>query len=150
MLMVQPSSIREITPEHPWGVFTRVFVPFSTKLLIYGGELITRRERKWRDPLGVNPYMFEAAGHNMFIDATDADLAGMARFVNCTGPGESHLANTEMNLNANGELELTAIMDIPAGHELFYDYSRKYEWRDDEHKNTTNPVISWSSFLSRS
>jgi hypothetical protein len=149
-LEVRLSSIEGMSLEYPWGVFSKTWICSKVNLLVYTGRTLTKKQLKRQDPHGLNRYIFEC-DNGTFVDGSDTKLAGMAKFINSTDPGEAHLANVKVYTNTKGELQIMSTKVIPAGHELFYDYGTNYGWEGFEHKSVApTKTISADTFLHRS
>lgn len=111
---------------HGTGVFALRDIPAGTRIIEYGGRRITPEQADEMHP--VNPddpfhTFFFAISSGKVIDG--GNRGNDARWINHScGP------NCEARESANGKrVYIVALVDIPAGTELFYDYGLVMEGR---------------------
>ncbi len=115
-LILRPSGI------HGTGGFAHVPIPEGTTIVEYVGERIDKLESARRCQDG-NPFIF--------IINDDWDIDGSvdsnpARFLN-----HSCTPNCEARQDEEGRIWIEALLDIPAGEELSFNYGYDIaEWRD--------------------
>jgi hypothetical protein len=140
-LKIARSVIPGISPRYPWGVFALVDFPVGVLAAEYLGEKISKGTKLGRYPLDDGRYVFDCEDGS-FLDGSDPMKAGVARFVNSTGPGEEKDANIEVEVDG-GRLYLRVVKFIHAGSELVYDYGATYEWDVGERKSLYHrPLLS--------
>jgi SET domain-containing protein len=126
VLKVRKSTIPNISPARPWGIFADEDIVSRVVILEYKGEIIWDRSDSSRD----DRYVFDNR-NGSFTDGYNPLIAGIARFINSTGEGEEECANCEVRCR-NGKLYVDSIKYIHKGSELLYDYGKAYEWEGEQ------------------
>jgi hypothetical protein len=126
VIKVKRSLIKGIRLEYSWGAFAEQNLDDRLVIVEYKGKIGSTN--------GGGRYVFEN-GDGTFTDGENPLEAGVARFINSTGPGEEADANVEVR-SRNGKLYIDTIKYIHKGQELLFDYGEKYRWDEGEQKST--------------
>ena len=94
---------------------------------------MSEQQRRAAYPRDDQQYVFdtgEQEGDGRFIDAADPRTAGMMRFINSTGAGQSPNAHalSEKGVTGRMEIAVTTTRDIVVGEEILLDYGNQYPW----------------------
>ena len=118
-LLVKKSTI----PNSGKGLFTKVAIPKNTRIVEYKG-----RRTVWKDVEDddTNGYIYSINRNNV-IDAQKT-LSALARYAN-DAKGISRvkgITNNCVYVNDKGKAYIESVKDIPAGGEIFVDYTKGY------------------------
>ena len=118
-LVVKKSTI----PNSGKGLFTKVAIPKDTRIVEYKG-----RRTVWKDVEDddTNGYIYSINRNNV-IDAQKT-LSALARYAN-DAKGISRvkgITNNCVYVNDKGRAFIESVKDIPAGGEIFVDYTKGY------------------------
>ena len=118
-LFVKQSTI----PNSGKGLFTKVAIPKNTRIVEYKG-----RRTKWKDVADddTNGYIFSINNNNV-IDARRT-LSALARYAN-DAKGLTRVKGINNNciyVNDKNKAYIESVKDIPAGAEIFVDYTKEY------------------------
>ena len=118
-LVVKKSTI----PNSGKGLFTKVAIPKDTRIVEYKG-----RRTVWKDVEDddTNGYIYSINRNNV-IDAQKT-LSALARYAN-DAKGISRvkgITNNCVYVNDKGRAYIESVKDIPAGGEIFVDYTKGY------------------------
>jgi SET domain-containing protein len=120
-LYVKKSTI----PNAGKGLFTKVDIPKDTRIVEYKGRRTTWKEVK--DDLK-NAYIYTINNNNV-IDA-EKTLSALARYAN-DAKGFVRIKGINNNcvyVNEKGRAYIESVKNIPAGSEIFVDYTQDY-WK---------------------
>lgn len=120
-LFVKESTI----PGAGKGLFTKVAIPKGTRVVEYKGRRTTWKEAG-QDP--TNYYLYTINRNNV-IDASRT-LSALARYAN-DAKGFTRVkgsTNNSVYVNEGKQAFIETIKDIPAGSEIFVDYTQDY-WK---------------------
>lgn len=120
-LYVKKSTI----PNAGKGLFTKVDIPKDTRIVEYKGRRTTWKEVK--DDLK-NAYIYTINNNNV-IDA-EKTLSALARYAN-DAKGFVRIKGMNNNcvyVNEKGRAYIESVKNIPAGSEIFVDYTQDY-WK---------------------
>ena len=110
------------------GLFAAVNIPKGSFLMRYDGERINDLEferRYARDPFSEKASYVLQICDDEFIDGSDENKSGLARYINHATSPKSNL-DKYIAHKPGGSCCFFASRDISAGEELFFDYSRSY------------------------
>ena len=118
-LVVKKSTL----PNAGKGLFTKVAIPKDTRIVEYKG-----RRTIWKDVADddTNGYIYSVNRNNV-IDAQKT-LSALARYAN-DAKGISRIKGVTNNciyVNDNGRAYIESVKNIPAGAEIFVDYTKGY------------------------
>lgn len=120
-LVVKESTI----PGAGKGLFTKIDIPKDTRIVEYKGRRTTWKEVKHDS---TNYYIYTINRNNV-IDAQKT-LSAMARYAN-DAKGFTRvkgITNNSVYVNEGTRAFLESVKDIPAGAEIFVDYTQDY-WK---------------------
>jgi exonuclease III len=132
-LRIEESEIPGMPRDRKWGLVAKRNIPAGKTLGLYSGVRMSEQQRRAAYPRDDQQYVFdtgEQEGDGRFIDAADPRMAGMMRFINSTGAGQSPNANalSEKGVTGRMEIAVTTTRDIVAGEEILLDYGSQYPW----------------------
>jgi uncharacterized protein len=118
-LVVKKSTL----PNAGKGLFTKIAIPKNTRIVEYKG-----RRTIWKDVANddTNGYIYSINRNNV-IDAQKT-LSALARYAN-DARGISRVKGVTNNcvyVNDNGRAYIESVKHIPAGAEIFVDYTKEY------------------------
>jgi len=129
---VRKSTIKGLSRDAPYGVFSKKRLRENLVIGTYRGETVSQAEFEERYPEGRRPRYVMELKPRVYVDARDPTKAGSARYIN--DPGPNRKANVTFVHNRERILVQTLRVILP-GEELFVDYGDAYEWADAERKD---------------
>lgn len=109
---------------HGKGVFASRDIPAGTRIIEYAGEIITKKEAEKRG-LALLEDATRTGGAAVYIFILNGrhDLDGNVPWNDARLINHSCDPNCETEIDADLRIWVTALRDIPAGEELFFDYN---------------------------
>ena len=118
--------LRVVCNDFGRGVVAKRNIPKGQPLCMYNGELVTYTEGRKRCATGKTPFLFFFKIHerSWCLDASEENFT-FGRLIN-HGRRAANVKPEACN-DANGRpaVRFVALMDIPAGSELLYDYGER-------------------------